>query len=106
MSNQIYYMFSPEQYREIYNGNGLSVYSSIYADGKIEEPKYDYKTNKFIVRYHITKKGKIEWAQQYFNSRSAALDFHLRKYQEYMYEWTLMFYDDMKNSFYIRKKSR
>ena len=105
MNSQFYYMFSHEQMKEIHEGNGLSVYSSIYADGKIEEPKYDYKTNKFVVRYHTTKKGKIEWAQQYFDSRSAALDFHLRKYQEYMYEWTLMFYDDFKrNSFYTKKR--
>ncbi len=105
MNSQFYYMFSNEQMKEIHEGNGLSGYSSIYADGKIEEPKYDYKTNKFVVRYHITKKGKIEWAQQYFDSKSAALDFHLRKYQEYMYEWTLMFYDDFKrNSFYTKKR--
>jgi len=105
MSSQIYYMFDQKQMKEIHEGSGLSNYSSIYADGKIEEPKYDYKINKFVVKYHTNKKGKIEWAQQYFDSRSAALDFHLRKYQEYMYEWTLMFYDDFKkNSFFIKKK--
>lgn len=105
MNSQFYYMFSNEQMKEIHEGNGLSVYSSIYADGKIEEPKYDYKTNKFVVRYHTIKKNKIVWAQQYFDSRSEALNFHLRKYQEYMYEWTLMFYDDFKrNSFYVKKR--
>lgn len=103
----IYYMFSNEQLKEIHEGNGLSVYSSIYADGKIQEPKYDYETNKFVVKYHINKKGKIQWAQTLFDNKSAATEFYLNKYREYMYEWTIMFYDDFKkDSFYIRKRSK
>lgn len=103
----IYYMFSNEQLKEIHEGNGLSVYSSIYADGKIEKPIYDYKTNKFVVKYHVNKQNKIEWKEKRFDAKSAALDFYLNKYQEYMYEWTLMFYEDFKkDSFYIRKRSK
>lgn len=92
----MYYMFSPEERNNIINGKGMADHASIYADGKIQEPKYDYKTNKFVVKYHKVVKGKIQWVQTLFDNKSAATEFYLNKYREYMYEWTIMFYDDFK----------
>ncbi len=103
----IYYTFTHEQEREILDGKGLSNFSSIYADGKIEEPVYDKKTDKFVVRYHSdTKEGKIKWLSKSFDNKSAATSFYLDKYREYMYCWTLMFYEEFKPGELELKKGR
>lgn len=88
------------------DGHGLSNYSSIYADGKIEEPIYDHKTNKFLVRYHVGKEDHIKWKEKYFENKLEAIHFYTRKYEEYVYEWTLMFYRDFKPIVRYSKGSR
>ena len=96
MKPGMYYIFSHEEERRILHKDGLSAYSNIYADGKIEEPVYVREKDNYYVKYHVEKKGKIDWVTKEFKTRSAAYDFYLRKYREYMYEWTLMFYEEFK----------
>lgn len=100
----IYYFFDHEQRMRIYNKDGLSVYSSIFADGQIDAPIYDRSTNKFVVNYNIHRKDDtVVEKKKSFNDRGAAIDFYLKQYRTYQYLWSVMFYEDFK---YIdRRKS-
>ena len=91
-----YYFFDHKQRERIIFKDGLSVYSSIYADGQISAPIYNKLTNKFDVSYNIDKKDKIVEKVASFNDRGSALQFYLTKYREYQYVWSLMFYDYFK----------
>lgn len=93
----IYYFFDHEQRYRILNRDGLSAYSSIYADGQINAPEYDHLTNKFIVSYNIhTKNDKVVEKTKSFEDRGSAIDFYLKQYRTYQYEWTMMFYENFK----------
>ena len=96
----IYYFSDHEQRYRILNGDGLSAYSSIYADGQIDAPVYDRLTNKFIVSYNIhTKNDKVVEKTKSFEDRGSAIDFYLKQYRTYQYEWSMMFYEDFKTCY-------
>ena len=92
----MYYFFDHHEMNEIMNGHGLSTHGSIYADGKIKEPYYDRPSGMFIVEHHVGKEGNIKWKKARFDTKLEAVQFYARKYEEFVYEWTLMFYRDFK----------
>ena len=81
---------------EIMNRHGLSNHGSIYADSKVKEPYYDYQSGMFIVEYHIGKEGNIKWKKSRFDNKLEAIQFYAHKYEEFVYEFTLMFYRNFK----------
>lgn len=99
-----YYFFDHHDMHEIMHGHGLSIHGSIYADNKIKEPYYDYQSGMFIVEHHIGKEGNIKWRKKRFDTKLEAIQFYTHKYEEFVYEWTLMFYRDFKPI--TRNKSR
>lgn len=102
----MYYFFDHHEMNEIINGHGLSTHGSIYADGKIKEPYYDRPSGMFIVEHHVGKEGNIKWKKARFDTKLEAVQFYARKYEEYVYEWTLMFYRDFKPIVRYSKGSR
>lgn len=93
-----YYFFDHHERYNIMNRHGLSTHGSIYADGKIKEPYYDHQSAMFIVEHHIGSeaKGNIRWKKVRFDTKLEAVQFYARKYEEFVYEFTLMFYRDFK----------
>lgn len=91
-----YYFFPDGGMEGVVERNELASKCDLYASGRIHFPKYDRKTNKFIVEYLTCRGDKAKWNQKSFETNSLAMEFYQNKYYEFMYDFSIMFYDIFK----------